>query len=669
MRGSIRELSQARIRGTEPLRQLLRHPAVRQLVRCLGAFSGAFLLSGSAVGGAPMPFAAALTAALPFSLPCAASAIGGCLGYFRFWGIDAALGPICVILLVFAAIGIFRGTTAPEQTWFMPAICAIMTALVGLIFFLDAPFSLLRLSLLLARIAAAFAVPAAYRLALFQKQRAAMLLLLGTAVSGMTALNVGSLLNFGIAGACAVCLFAAAAPDGILTAAVSGVAVDLSGTTAAPMSALLCLAVLLTRFFRQRFPGFAKLTAAALGILALGFAAVFPDRLLFSLCIGGGIGLLLPAQLLPRPAVPGAEPTVKLQQRLRQIGGVLGQMQHAVPSQEAPPPISPEMIYDRAADKVCRCCVLFRVCWGTAAEETYQSLCAASGQLLRRGNAEASDFPAAFTDRCRHIDGFVTAVNQELDSLLYRRQYRTRTGEQQQLLSVQLGCLSRLLCDTAREADWRFPAQPRYRLESGCTEAAKNSERVCGDCCMSFAAEDTVEYLLVCDGMGTGPEAAKESRSAVRLLSELLKAGCDPQDALQMLNSLYILRGGGCFSAVDIARVDLCSGEVLLYKWGGAPSYLKRNSMVKKLGAGAPPPGIGVGKDDGPERIVLSLQKGEILLLTTDGLTADETMRRLEGYAGRNLRELSAYIVAGAQRTADDDRTAAALCLYPRHAK
>ena len=109
-----------------------------------------------------------------------------------------------------------------------------------------------------------------------------------------------------------------------------------------------------------------------------------------------------------------------------------------------------------------------------------------------------------------------------------------------------------------------------------------------------------------------------------------------------MLNELYVLRGDGCFSTIDLLEVDLCTGEGALYKWGAAPSYLKKGGTVKKIGTASPPPGLGVGEEHRAERVGLSLQRGEQLVLTTDGIP--EARKRAAfaegvGRRGRRMRQ------------------------------
>lgn len=85
---------------------------------------------------------------------------------------------------------------------------------------------------------------------------------------------------------------------------------------------------------------------------------------------------------------------------------------------------------------------------------------------------------------------------------------------------------------------------------------------------------------------------------------------------------------------MDLLHIDLTSGEAELLKWGAAPSYLRCGDTVKKLGTASLPPGVGVGGDHAPERYRLSLRRGEMLVLVSDGAE----MQRAPWRALREIR-------------------------------
>ena len=236
------------------------------------------------------------------------------------------------------------------------------------------------------------------------------------------------------------------------------------------------------------------------------------------------------------------------------------------------------------------------------------------------------------------------------------RQHEARLAEARAIAADQYRVLARLLRSVPEEAQ----AQS-YVPELGARTRGRVRDAD-GDRVTSFRCGEWF-YLLLCDGMGTGPEAAREAEAASGLLRRMIGSGFDAQDALQTLNALYILRGDGGFSTVDLAQVSLVTGEGFLHKWGAAPSYLRSRLGVEKIGTASPPPGLGVGETHraGCER--LSLKHGEILVLVSDGIDEQAALRMLR--SGAAPEALAAGIVSRGGTEEPDDRSAAALRLRP----
>ena len=167
---------------------------------------------------------------------------------------------------------------------------------------------------------------------------------------------------------------------------------------------------------------------------------------------------------------------------------------------------------------------------------------------------------------------------------------------------------------------------------------------------------DNNYYVILCDGMGTGEEAAQLSSYAIRLLEKLLKSGLSAEEALKLLNGNMILRGSGTFSTVDLLRLDLYSGMAYIYKWGAAPSFWKDGTTIRKLGTPTPPPGVGVGEGELPEKFKLSMKEGQLLVLISDGAYCEETESAVAAYCASSPGELAALLIAGMK--AEDDMTA-----------
>lgn len=306
-------------------------------------------------------------------------------------------------------------------------------------------------------------------------------------------------------------------------------------------------------------------------------------------------------------------------------------------------------------------CAKWSVCWEQNAQETFRLLSRASRGILRRGEAKRDDLPPLFLARCCHTDSFLRAVNDALSTQLAKVQYQSRLAESRQILCDQYRVLSRLLQNLAEPS--QAQAEPdQYAPEIGFRATGLRGSNISGDYGASFRAGEWY-YLLLCDGMGSGEQARDEAVSASALLKELIESGIDAHDAMQTINGLYILRDGGGFAAIDLLQVSLVTAEGFLHKWGAAPSFLKFGRTVQRLGSALPPPGLGVGRSYGPECLRVSLQRGEALILTSDGVDAELASRYLLGCGELSVRELAAGVVGSSEDAMPDDRTAAVLRL------
>ena len=310
-------------------------------------------------------------------------------------------------------------------------------------------------------------------------------------------------------------------------------------------------------------------------------------------------------------------------------------------------------VYDAAADQVCRLCVRNQLCWETEGEQTYNWLCQAARPMLQRGLALREDFPPEFSDQCRHMEGFVTAVNQALDDSVYRRQLRNRLREGRQILANQYLFLSRFLTNLA-EPGKENRREPLFQPELAVGSAMPPGHGVSGDRGASFRDKQGNLFVLLCDGMGTGAEAAAESGKAVRTLTGLLEAGVAPDTAMEILNDFYVLQENTSFATVDLLQLSLITGEGVLYKWGAAPSYLKEGDRVRQIGTVTAPPGLTADPGHAAQQFRLSLTHGETLVLVSDGAYGEETERRIGGFRSGTAKDLSTYLAAGAGEARDD---------------
>lgn len=441
-----------------------------------------------------------------------------------------------------------------------------------------------------------------------------------------------------------------------------GLTADLcAGTGSGIFTAGLGLAGLLagSRTGRRR-------SSAALAFLAAALAALLPAReplaqpLLLESMAGMGIFLLLPGRLFGGKRVKKAEPAgeaavgAQMKERLIRAAGALRDLYDSM-GRSAPRSTdeNPAIIFDRAAEKVCRGCALCGLCWQREYTGTFNALNDATPYLLERGRAVPRDFPAYFADRCIHLPDFLTAVNGELSAFLLRRQYRRQLEETRRSAQGQYAQLSELL--TATAAGLGEAAATAGEADFACRVGAalrpKEGETVCGDTVVSFQTETGRWCLLLADGMGSGEPARKESALTCRLLRQFLEAGVEPEAALKTLNAAMALRGAetGSFTTIDLCVMDPATGEAAFYKYGAAPSYVKKGGTVRRVTGASLPAGLR-GTPAQPDVTRVRLEPGGFAVMVSDGVAdpgRDEWLQDLlAGWEGEDPQALAGLILS-----------------------
>ena len=164
--------------------------------------------------------------------------------------------------------------------------------------------------------------------------------------------------------------------------------------------------------------------------------------------------------------------------------------------------------------------------------------------------------------------------------------------------------------------------------------------------------------------MGTGLGAAQEGQATGNLLRRMLAAGFPAEHALRFINSILALRGSAGAVTVDLAEIHLDTGHAHIYKWGAAPSLVLSRSGTEKIGTATPPPGISVGEMPvAAEK--LSLRRGEVLILLSDGVDGEGVQRLSDLSPDMPPGELAAEILERGCGSGEDDATAAVIKLRP----
>lgn len=165
-----------------------------------------------------------------------------------------------------------------------------------------------------------------------------------------------------------------------------------------------------------------------------------------------------------------------------------------------------------------------------------------------------------------------------------------------------------------------FAEEPAFHLTAASAFSSAGKEQPCGDASSCVVLENGLARMALSDGMGTGEKAAAESRTAVELLEQFAEAGFSGEMAVQMINSVLLLRGGEeAYATLDILSVDLYSGKSEFIKLGAAASYICRSGRVISVYTRSLPAGIlrqvSIEKND------MLLKDGDMILMMTDGIT------------------------------------------------
>lgn len=646
---------------------LEREQSARLLAWGIRFFLAAMLTASRAAGGYA-PFALGCIAAAGAGADGAAALAGAAAGAVLFLDFSQALSFLAVGVLILTASTAFRGMRFLERPLAMPLISAVLVLAVGGIYVLQ---SLSPVNAWTPCVAAAglTGVSTWFLRRLLRPEGgrptadslmflgAALLLALGEVT--FCGLSLGRILL------CVLLLYSAyeqGALGGVSAGLGLGLVTDLcAGGGGGLFTAAYGVAGLLGGS-RSR-----KISAAAAflgGILAavLTSQEQLALQLLLESVVGAAVFLLLPARFfggkrVRRAQAAETETGGELKNRLLKAAGALRDLYDSM-GREVPQPTeeNPAIVFDRAAEQVCRGCALCELCWQKEYTGTFNALNDATPFLIERGRALAKDFPAYFSNRCIHLPEFLAAVDRELSAFLLRRQYRRQLEETRRSAKGQYAQMSDLLSATAAGLGETAPAFGSGECDCriGAALRPKDGETVCGDTVVSFQTEQGDWCLLLADGMGSGEAARRESALTCRLLRQFLEAEIAPEAALKTLNAAMALRGAetGSFTTVDLC-VFHGSGEVIFYKFGAAPSYLKKNGSVRRVTGASLPVGLR-GTPAAPDITSVHLGEDSFVVMISDGVAdpgRDEWLQDLlAGWDGEDPQALAGRILAESVR-------------------
>ncbi len=191
-----------------------------------------------------------------------------------------------------------------------------------------------------------------------------------------------------------------------------------------------------------------------------------------------------------------------------------------------------------------------------------------------------------------------------------------------------------------------------FKAEVGVEQLSANENIISGDAYNYFNDGKGHLIMILSDGMGTGGRAAVDGAMASGLMADLLKAGFGYNCSLKLLNSSMLFKSSDESSAtLDIAAIDLFTGEVNLYKAGAAPTLVKRSGNCGKAVSTSLP--IGILENVSFDTARIKLKDNDVILLLSDGAVSDGTdwiKAELESFKDGTAQELAERICGCAKR-------------------
>lgn len=619
------------------LRRLTQNPRFHAVFQALGYLAGGFFLSAASLGSCPQPFPLGMLLSIG-GWPAVLLAAGGMGGYLVFWGNFGTVGILWLGAGLIAAVLLGGRPFLQRYPLLMPALSGAITAIFGAIggIWLNCTVPILIYFL---QIALAVSATFLFQTAAARRDTVTDWLLTGIAVLALAQVIPVPYLGFGYLAAGFFALSGA-----FPAAALSGLALDLAQVTPVPMTGVLCLA-----YVSRLIPNFPKKwlfwVPGACYCLIMNLCGQWDLQPLPGLLLGGVASLLMPSS--PGLARRRGE-TGFAQVRLELAASVLGQTERMLRDVEETP-IDEDALVKRALQRACSSCPARKSCRQQPEDlptsllhkplgngNDLGALCRKSGRLLQELRRSQEQLRAIRADRDRQLE------------------YRTAVVQQYGFLSDYLQDLSDTLAHRSE------PPRNQYQPELAVVSSGR--DRANGDRCLWFAGVECRYYVLLCDGMGTGVDAARVAGQTAAMLKNLLCAGYPAEYALRSVNSLCALQGQAGAVTIDLAELRLDSGRATVYKWGAAPSYLVSKADAVKIGTAAPPPGLSV--TDGRETVErLSLRRGEMLVLLSDGAGGEGSLRPILEDTHLPPGELAARILEHSDGQRPDDATVAVVRL------
>ncbi len=213
--------------------------------------------------------------------------------------------------------------------------------------------------------------------------------------------------------------------------------------------------------------------------------------------------------------------------------------------------------------------------------------------------------------------------------------------------------------------------KPYYDAAFGVAAATKYGETASGDTHSVIRIDERRFMVALSDGMGSGEYARKISECTISLLESFYRAKMPSSLILPTINKLLSFSREESFACVDIAVVDLDSGEANVVKIGSPFGFILSGNALKILESSSLP--LGILDSLHPDAATYLLKENDVLLFLSDGIWAAfgssaDLYEALKTLPSSNPQELANTLLETAieryGNVAKDDMTVLAVRLF-----
>ena len=171
---------------------------------------------------------------------------------------------------------------------------------------------------------------------------------------------------------------------------------------------------------------------------------------------------------------------------------------------------------------------------------------------------------------------------------------------------------------TCNMADFFIEERPNYFTMTGVRAFSKNSADISGDAYSCINNQSGKTMVCICDGMGTGANAARTSTKVVDMLEQFFEVGFSEKTSVKLVNEAMVARSEENPFTLDLGIFDLYEGKYSMMKFGSMASYIKRANRVEIVRPSSLPAGL--LENAVPDTGEFQVSDGEYVIMLSDGV-------------------------------------------------